>query len=101
MLVAIQEYIACFAEPLAVELFGVVMSRELAHKVLKVSEPLAEKTGIVELEEAEGAFQHSSREHPGQEAENAEKAREQTAVSEVQGLQVETADINNCVRSIP
>lgn len=83
------------AEPLAVELFGVVMSRELARKVLEVSEPLAGKTGIVELEEEEGAFQHSSREHPGQEVENAERAWEQTAVSEVQGLQVETADINN------
>lgn len=76
------------------ELFVVVMSHELAHKVSEVSEPLAEKTGIVELEE-EGAFQHSSREHLGQEAENVEKAREQTAASEVQGLQVETADINN------
>lgn len=75
-------------EHLEVELFVVVMSREQARRVLEVSEPLAEKIGIVELED--GAFQHSSRKHLGQEAENVEKAREQIVAGEVLGLQVET-----------
>lgn len=76
------------------ELFVVVMTHELARRVLEVGEPLAEKIGVVGLEE-EGAFQHSSWEHLGQGAENGKKAREQTAASEVLGLLVETAEINN------
>ena len=65
-----------------------------ADQVSEVSDEQAERIGIVDFGEA---FQHSSREHQGQQVDNVEKAWKWTAVAAEQEVQGGTAETNKSI----